>query len=495
MKTCTEVKEYPNYFEARGWTMSFSAGDIVNCVLKLKIPNCAPRESYTGTMRWYTPDGEIYGEWRVQDLKRNTIWSLYDWIDTGKDAATSMTGQWRVAFSLSGGPSKTVPFTVSGPSREGSSVPSVEEEAPSPIRPANQPPVASFTFSPTSPSVSEKAGESIQFDASGSKDPDGRIVLYEWDFDSDKTFEIGSANPIVKHEYYEPSQYKISLRVRDDDGATDEVTKTVVVREYQSPRAWFVFLPTEPSILDEVQFSDRSSDPDGKVEGWQWEFGDGKTSTKQDATHRYEEKGAFNVKLTVTDNDGLTDTVTRSLTVVNLVPEGVFAFSPKEPYASQPVVFDASGSKDPDGQIVLYEWDWNSDKMFEIRSVKPIVEHKYIHPGQYEVTLRVKDNDGFTNEVTETVIIGPRDLIRADFTFELVDLSIHKVRFDASSSIDTMGEIVRYEWDWDSDGTYDTAVEVPEIMQRFSEEGPYKVTLTIVDDKDNRASCTKEVAP
>lgn len=46
----------------------------------------------------------------------------------------------------------------------------------------------------------------------------------------------------------------------------------------------------------------------------------------------------------------------------------------------------------------------------------------------------------------------------ASFTFHVVDEALHKIHLDASSSIDTMGTIIRYEWDWDGDGTYDTAV-------------------------------------
>jgi len=85
--------------------------------------------------------------------------------------------------------------------------------------------------------------------------------------------------------------------------------------------------------------------------------------------------------------------------------------------------------------------------------------------------------------------------IQANFTFYVVDERLHKFQFDASTSIDTMGDIVRYEWDWSGDGIYDTAVQVPEMMHRFNGEGPYQVILTIIDDQGNKASCTKEVGP
>ena len=110
------------------------------------------------------------------------------------------------------------------------------------------------------------------------------------------------------------------------------------------------------------------------------------------------------------------------------------------------------------------------------------------------MTLRVTDNDGLTDKTSQTIGIEHKDLIQANFTFQVVDETLHKIHLDASSSIDTMGEIVRYEWDWDGDGVYDTAVQAPEMIHRFEEDGPYQVILTIVDDQGNRATCTREVS-
>jgi len=164
-----------------------------------------------------------------------------------------------------------------------------------------------------------------------------------------------------------------------------------------------------------------------------------------------------------------------------------------KPKAGDRIRFDASTSTDADGEIVKYEWDWDSDGAWDKESPDPVIEHQLVDAGTHQVTIRVSDDDGLTAETTKTIVIERRDLIQADFTFHVVDEVLHKIQLDAITSIDTMGEIVRYEWDWDGDGIYDTAVEVPEMMHRFNGEGPYHVTLTIVDDQGNRASCTGEV--
>lgn len=88
---------------------------------------------------------------------------------------------------------------------------------------ANEAPTAAFDFTPDDPVV----GEEISFDASGSSDPDGSISTFEWDFDGDETFE--ETGEQVSHIYSEAGDFSATLRVTDDDGAEDTITKTVSV--------------------------------------------------------------------------------------------------------------------------------------------------------------------------------------------------------------------------------------------------------------------------
>ncbi|HLP60548.1 MAG TPA: PKD domain-containing protein, partial [Candidatus Deferrimicrobium sp.] len=64
-----------------------------------------------------------------------------------------------------------------------------------------------------------------------------------------------------------------------------------------------------------VNFTNTSTDPDGTVVSWLWDFGDGATSTLQNPSHTYAAAGTYNVTLTVTDDDGATDPVTKPVTV------------------------------------------------------------------------------------------------------------------------------------------------------------------------------------
>jgi len=107
MRTCSSVQERPSQFEASGWSMQFTAGDSVYCVIKADIPHDAAKRSYSATLRWYAPDGDLYYEHDYKDLDRGYIWSLWGSINS-----VDIPGQWRVTFSLRYAASRSVSFTV-----------------------------------------------------------------------------------------------------------------------------------------------------------------------------------------------------------------------------------------------------------------------------------------------------------------------------------------------------------------------------------------------
>jgi len=87
----------------------------------------------------------------------------------------------------------------------------------------NQPPVASFTYSPQHP----KVNENITFNASPSYDPDGFITNYEWDFGDGNI--TNTTEKTINHSYSETGSYEVTLTVTDDDGATNSISKPITV--------------------------------------------------------------------------------------------------------------------------------------------------------------------------------------------------------------------------------------------------------------------------
>lgn len=269
---------------------------------------------------------------------------------------------------------------------------------------ANQPPVAQFSYSPTDP----QPGQWITFDASASYDPDGTISAYEWDFNGDGVFE--ATGQLVYYRYMSPGSYQVTLKVTDNEGATDQSTQTIVVPSpNQPPVAQFTYSPTNPQPGQWIQFDASSSyDPDGTIVSYQWDFdGDGAfDATGQVAYYRFMAGGTYPVRLVVTDDGGATGEVTQpvSVLVANQPPVAQFTVSPPIPTVGAPVTFDASSSYDPDGTISGYQWDLDGDGAVD--HFGQVVTTTYYAPGVYTATLYVTDNQGATSQASQPVQVA-----------------------------------------------------------------------------------------
>ena len=89
----------------------------------------------------------------------------------------------------------------------------------------------------------------------------------------------------------------------------------------EPPVASFIYSPYPPRVNDTITFdASESYDIDGTIVEYEWDFGDGTTSTTKNPTHSYNEEGSYTVKLTIIDDDGLTATLTSSVADV-VIPE------------------------------------------------------------------------------------------------------------------------------------------------------------------------------
>jgi len=183
----------------------------------------------------------------------------------------------------------------------------------------------------------------------------------------------------------------------DLDRILDYIESTTVSHQGQPPQATFTFSPNEPGVEQTVRFTDTSTAPDGRVVRRRWDFGDGRSSTIQNPSHRYTSPGTYTVKLTVTDEHGGTDTTTRRITVVARPPQATFAYEPhtqeQHLLVNKEVTFDGSESRAPDGDIVRYAWDFGDGHTAEGERVT----HTYTEPGAYTVKLTVWDAHAATD--------------------------------------------------------------------------------------------------
>jgi len=351
-------------------------------------------------------------------------------------------------------------------------------------------PVARFTFTPEIPNVEKE----VTLNASGSFDLDGTIVRYEWDFNGDGEVELISDQPTTTHAFPEGGDNEVILRVIDDDGDVSlPFSRTIHVNG--TPVASFQSSNFRPTELEEVTFTDRSADRDGKIIAWRWDFGDGTCSGIPSPTHAYLADGFYMVTLTVIDDNGAEGSVKAEINVINLPPVAKFLANGQEVkvevLTGDPVLFNASTSKDqsPQGEIVRYEWDLGADGTYEKSTTCPVFTHSYADDGTYKVRLRVTDDDGSTAlSNLMTVEVNNRPPTSAfDWTPSLPDDAI-KVEF-ADRSTDPDGEVVSWYWNFGDGST--TTTKNP--CHQFPDDGVYTVTLVVHDDDGKKTSYSQEI--
>lgn len=173
----------------------------------------------------------------------------------------------------------------------------------------NNPPVVSVSANPT-------AGSNpltVQFSSAGSYDPDGGSISYAWDF-GDGTYS-SEANPVKI--YSNGGVFNATLTVTDVSNLSSSRSTQISVVN-QAPIASFSTSYSSPNIPVYITLdASASSDSDGTIASYAWDFGDGTYASGKTATHTYSKAGTYAIKLTVTDNGGLTGTKTVSLATID----------------------------------------------------------------------------------------------------------------------------------------------------------------------------------
>ena len=330
------------------------------------------------------------------------------------------------------------------------------------------PPVADFSYTPVDPTVND-----IVYFTDLSDDPDGWIVGWNW------TFGDGGVSILQNptHQYVNGGAYTVTLTVIDNDGASDTISQTVTIL---GPSAAFTYTPTNPTTQDWVQFFDQSTDPTGDIISWSWDFGDSGVSSEQNPDHKFATPGTYRVNLTITNDSDPAVTVStyRDITVRNAPPVADFTFDPPQPKIGEMVTFGAGGSSDPDGHIVMFEWDFNNDGVTD--ATGSTVTYSFGIVGARPVTLKVTDDDGASSYTTKVVPVQAT-APTAVFTFTPLDPNTGQVvSFDASGSADPDGTIILYEWDFNNDGVTDATGMA--VTHSFPTAGVYPVTLVVTDN-------------
>ncbi len=276
-----------------------------------------------------------------------------------------------------------------------------------------------------------------------------------------------------------------------------------------------MYATTDTDILknENVSFSASDSyDPDGAIIGYTWDFngdgyyGDAWTSgTAANPTKKYTEFGNYIIRCQVEDNNHAKVTSDPILVNVtssgNLMPFAIAeATTETEIMSDETVSFDASESYDIDGEISAYLWDFNGDGTYgdtydSGTDIIPIVSWP---AGEYDVDLKVVDNEAGSDTLEETIFVSVGNyppVADAVATTSTEIVSGETVSFDASASYDIDGEISSYEWDFDGDlafgDTYESGDDVYPV-KTYPEPGDFEVWLKVTDNLN--ATDTTDIA-
>ena len=184
------------------------------------------------------------------------------------------------------------------------------------------------------------------------------------------------------------------------------ITGTLVaISGRQAPTAQVTATKTSGPAALAVGFSGQNStDPDGSIVSYYWDFGNGASSTMVSPTYTYSSTGTFIAVLTVTDNDGLSNSASVAISVsaaANVAPVAKASASVTTGAAPLAITFSSQGSSDTDGSIVSYKWNFGDGSTSTAAS--PV--KTYSTPGNYTAVLTVTDNLGATDSANVAISV------------------------------------------------------------------------------------------
>ena len=219
-----------------------------------------------------------------------------------------------------------------------------------PSRP-NIAPTANFTITPGTGTIDTV----FVFNASGSSDPEDKLenLFFRWDWDSDGTWDTNwTHQKIVTHQFSTAGSYSVVLEVMDTANLTDLASRQVGVNN-SPPVAIFTVSPSSGTLATNFEFSaDDSYDlEDNSTElevRWDWEndgIWDQGWTTLKTADHQYTSTGFLEIVMEIRDSEGLTDSMTKGLSVSPGALWDLYIGSGHYPYSSPAL--------SPDGTIYL----------------------------------------------------------------------------------------------------------------------------------------------
>ena len=332
------------------------------------------------------------------------------------------------------------------------------------------------------------AGDEITFDASGSSDRDGFVETVHWEFGVQGG---DSWDETAKYTYQSRDVYNITLTVTDNDGGINSTTFDISVAN-KLPVIDLQVSKERVATYTDISFDasgTKDLDPNGRIETYAWNFGDGGEGTGSKVTHQYKDDGAYKVVLEVTDNEGGVADRKISINVTNRPP--TMKLTPPLEKDSNNIIslkkglhIDASKSSDMDGDIAGYFYDpgqggasgWVTDSTFS---------YLYTSVDTFTLTVKIKDDDGAIVEEDYSIEVVDNNPPTCSITFTpLKPEEGEKVKFKAVWNDPDENDVTGFMWNFGIDHALnDLWLPNSEKEIAYKEAGEYDVTLYVRDEK------------
>ncbi|MDD5705612.1 MAG: PKD domain-containing protein [Kiritimatiellae bacterium] len=234
-----------------------------------------------------------------------------------------------------------------------------------------------------------------------------------------------------------------------------------------------------------------TADPDGDNLDYVWNFGDGCITNGASPSHVYARHGEYIARLFVADGRGGTASDRAIVTVKrpNQPPTLLLDANAFNVRLGRPVNVDASGSSDPDGDPLSFEWSWGDGETSSDISGRGA----HVHPvvGVYPCYVTVNDGFGGVASAPFTVNVGPsNNAPAAAFAILAASTNVGDIlTFDASASTDPDGDPLTFHWSFDDGRTVEGAV----AMHLFKTIGEHTIGLTVRDSYGAANACARTV--
>lgn len=273
-------------------------------------------------------------------------------------------------------------------------------------------PVAAFSAGST---ACDLVNSAFTFDASASSGDD---LSHSWDFGDGQS----ASGQIVDHIYSSTGSYNVTLTVNAPNLSLSQTTTTnVTVQAQESPLAPVASL----SVADLGQTIDFSITEWSCADvTYDWDFGDGSTANGATVSHGYSSVGNFTVTVTASAAGNVLATGSTNVSTVGFVDslEAKFSIEPSVMATEMPIVFNASAAT---GFITIYEWDFGDGSTVITGPVTTHqwVSHVFAEPGNYTVTLTVRDGIGNSHSANLVVSITEQAMAYANEIRQWVDIA------------------------------------------------------------------------